>query len=167
MAKPFTWLLGSGLLIYALLMISLQPDKLLLPVWSFWLGWLALVLSLLLLIYSLFLNLPFRRTYLTAGVGDELVRTGLYALVRHPGVHWFTVFLFSLLLVTRSSLFIIAAPIFIILDIALVTVQDRIIFGGMFPDYASYRKTTPMLLPNRQSVKACLNSLKRIEVKAD
>jgi len=167
LAKPFTWLLGSGLLIYALVMISLQPAKLLLPVWSFWFGWFALALSWLLLIYSLFLNLPFRRTYLTAGVGDELVRTGLYALVRHPGVHWFTVFLFSLVLVTRSSLFIIAAPIFIIIDIALVIVQDKIIFDGMFPGYASYRQTTPMLLPNRQSIKACLGSLRKLELKAD
>lgn len=163
LAKPFIWLLGSALLIYALVMISLQPDKLLLPVWSVWVGWFALTLSLPLLIYSLFLNLPFRRTYLTAGVGDKLVRTGLYALVRHPGVHWFTVFIFSLVLVTKSSLLIIAAPVFIILDIVLVIVQDRIIFGRMFPDYDKYRQETPMLLPNRQSIKACFSSFRKLK----
>lgn len=72
--KPVTWILGSGLLVYALAMVWLGSDKLLLPVWSIWLGWSLLTISLLLLIYSLFINLPFRKTYLATGVGDRLIR---------------------------------------------------------------------------------------------
>jgi protein-S-isoprenylcysteine O-methyltransferase Ste14 len=160
-AKPFTWILGSGLMGYALTMACLWSDKLLLPVWLTWLGWALLAISLSLLIYSLFINLPFRKTYIAIGVGDKLIRTGLYALVRHPGVLWFIPLLLSLVLVSKSSLLLMAAPIFISLDIVLVVVQDRFFFGRMFDGYDSYRRETPMLVPNRRSVNAFVNSLKQ------
>ncbi len=160
-AKPVTWILGSGLLVYVLAIVCLQADKLPLPVWSTWLGWALLSISLFLLIYSLFINLPFRKTYIATGAGDKLIRSGLYALVRHPGVLWFILVLLSLILVSRSSLLLTAAPIFILLDILLVVAQDRFFFGRMFADYDSYRQETPMLMPNRQSINACINSLKQ------
>ncbi len=61
LAKPVTWVLGSGLLVYSVVMASLQSDRLPLPTWSTWLGWLLLSVSLLILGYSLFGNLPFRK----------------------------------------------------------------------------------------------------------
>jgi len=158
-AKPVTWALGSGLLIYSLVMICLAPDKLLLPSWLTWLGWAGLGVSLPLLVHSLFINLPFRRTYVATGVGDKLITTGVYALVRHPGVLWFSLFILSLIPVSRSSLLLVAAPVFILLDILLVVIQDKFVFGRMFDGYDSYRQETPMLLPNRRSVNAFLHSL--------
>ncbi len=159
--KPFTWILGSGLLVYALTMLCLHSAKLPLPTWAIWLGWILLSVSFLMLIYSLFINLPFRKTYIATGVGDKLITTGLYALVRHPGVHWFILVLLSLILVSRSSLLLIAAPIFIFLDIALVTLQDKFFFGRMFEGYEGYRKKTPMLVPNRKSINAFTDLLKQ------
>jgi len=67
----------------------------------------------------------------------------------------------SLILVSKSSLLLIAAPIFILLDIVLVIVQDKFFFGRMFDGYGSYRQETPMLVPNRQSINAFINSLKQ------
>jgi protein-S-isoprenylcysteine O-methyltransferase Ste14 len=160
-AKPFTWVLGVGLLAYSLTIICLAPDKLPLPRWSTWLGWVLLSVSLFLLIYSLFVNLPFRRTYITTGVGDKLITTGLYALVRHPWVHCFTLLLLSLVLVSRSSLLLIAAPVWILLDILLAVAQDKFFFGRMFDGYNRYRQETPMLVPNRRSINAFINSLKQ------
>ena len=160
-AKPFTWILGSGLLVYSLTMICFAPGKLLLPAWSTWLGWGLLSVSLFLLIYSLFINLPFRKTYVTTGVGSKLVTTGLYAIVRHPGVHWFILFMLSLILVSKSSLLLIASPVFILLDIVLVIVQDKFLFGRMFDGYDCYQQETPMLVPNRRSINTFINSLKR------
>jgi len=160
-AKPLTWILGSSLLAYALVMACLRSDKLPLPIWPTWLGWALLTISFLLLIYSLFINLPFRRTYIAAGAGDRLITTGLYALVRHPGVLWFTPLMLSLILVSRSSLLLIAAPIFISLDIVLVIVQDKFFFVRMFHGYDSYQRKTPMLVPNRQSINAFINSLRQ------
>jgi protein-S-isoprenylcysteine O-methyltransferase Ste14 len=159
-AKPVTWILGSGLLGYSFVMMSLAPDKLLLPLWSTWLGGGLLLLSAFLLIYSLFINLPFRKTYITTGVGDKLVMTGLYALVRHPWVYCFILILLSLVLVSKSSLLLIASPIFILLNILLVVIQDKFFFGRMFAGYDQYRKETPMLLPNRKSISTCIRTIK-------
>jgi len=158
-AKPCTWILGSGLLVYSLIMLCLRSDKLLLPGWSTWLGWALLSTSLLLLIYSLFINLPFRKTYVATGVGDKLITTRLYALVRHPGVHWFIVLMLSLVLVSGSKLLLIASPIWILLDILLVVIQDKFFLGRMFKEYDSYRQETPMLLPNKKSVSACMRTI--------
>jgi len=163
--KPVTWFLGCGLLTYALIMTCLQPGRLSLPVWSTWLGWALLSISILMLIYSLFINLPFRKTYVTTA-NSKLITTGMYALVRHPGVHWFILFLFSLILISRSSLLLIAAPVFILLDIVLVVVQEKLILSRMFTGYRSYRRRTPMLVPNRRSIRTFFNSLKQFEPKS-
>jgi len=159
-AKPFTWILGSGLLVYALMMACLQSDKLPLPMWTTWLGWALLSISLPVLIYSLFINLPFRKTYVAIGVGDKLITTGLYALVRHPWIHCSVLLLLSLILVSKSSLLLIASPIWILLNILLVVIQDTFIFSRMFAGYDQYRKETPMLLPNRKSISACIRTIK-------
>ncbi|RLC62709.1 MAG: hypothetical protein DRI01_06440 [Chloroflexi bacterium] len=151
-AKPCVWIVGGGLLIYSLVMLCLQSSDLPLPIWTTWLGWGLLTIALSLLVYSLFLNLPFRKTYITTGVSDKLVTTGLYALVRHPGVIWFVLLMLSLILVSKSSLILIAAPIFILLDIVLVIVQDKILFIRMFDGYKQYQRETPMLMPNRRSI---------------
>ena len=165
LAKPVTWILGSGLLAYSLVMVCLAPDKLPLPIWSTWLGWLLLLISLLLLIYSLFINLPFRKTYVATGVGDKLIKIGLYALVRHPWVHCFILVMLSLILISRSSLLLIASPIWILLDILLVVIQDKFFLGRMFQGYSIYRQETPMLLPNRRSVATFINHLRHTKAK--
>ena len=164
-AKPATWLVGGGLLVYSLIMIALAPNKLPLPAWSTGIGWGLLIISISLLVYSLFINLPFRKTYLATGVGDKLVVTGLYALVRHPGVHWFIITMLALVLVTRSQLMLIASPIFIILDIILVVIQDKFFFGRMFQGYYRYRRETPMLLPNRRSINTFKKGLRPARAK--
>lgn len=160
-AKTPAWILGNGLLAYSLGILCLAPDKLPLPAWVIWSGWGFLTISLLLLIYSLFINLPFRKTYVNSGVSDKLITTGGYALVRHPGLHWFTLFVLSLILVSRSSELLVAAPIFVLMDIVLVVIQDKFVFCKMFDGYDSYRQETPMLLPNRQSLNAFIHSLKQ------
>ncbi|MEE8413071.1 MAG: methyltransferase [Dehalococcoidales bacterium] len=162
-AKPVVWILGSGMLVYALVMLMLQPAKLSLPAWMPLTGWLLLSVSLILLIYSLFISLPFRKTYVASGVSDRLITKGMYSLVRHPGVIWLSLVLLSLILVSSSSLLLAAAPLFIFLDIILVTIQDKVFFSRMFDGYQDYRLETPMVLPNRKSFYAFINSLKRLD----
>jgi protein-S-isoprenylcysteine O-methyltransferase Ste14 len=158
--KPLTLLVGNGLVVFSIVMVCLAPDKLALPAWTGWLGWGLLPVALFMLIYSLFINLPLGRTYFASGVGP-LVTRGLYALVRHPWVYGLVLLLVALVLVSKSSLMLIAAPIWVLLDIALVAIQDRFLFGRMFADYDNYRRQTPMLIPNRRSLSAFINSLKR------
>jgi len=164
-AKPVIWALGSSLLAYSVIMACLAPDKLPLPVWSTWLGWALLSISLFLLVYSLFINLPFRKTYIATGVGDRLITSGLYALIRHPWMYWLILLMLSLILVSKSRLMLIASPIWILLDILLVVVQDKFFFGRMFEGYDAYRQETPMLVPNRKSVNAFIKGLRQAEAK--
>jgi protein-S-isoprenylcysteine O-methyltransferase Ste14 len=89
----------------------------------------------------------------------------LYALARHPGVTWFTLFILSLILVSKSKLLLIAAPIFILLDIFLVILQDKFFFRRMFADYDKYQRETPMLLPNKKSINVFIRDLRRERAK--
>ena len=64
-------------------------------------------------------------------------------------------------MVSKASLMLIAAPIWLCLDIVLVAIQDRFFLGRMFTEYDDYRRRTPMLIPNRRSLSAFINSLKQ------
>jgi|GEM_PF-36482 len=157
--KPVIWGSGSCLLIYSIVMICLSPEKIGVPSWLTFTGWALLSFSVPMLIYSLFGGLPFHKTYLEKGVGESLVTSGIYSLTRHPGVIWFSIIMLALIPVAQSRLLLIAAPVFIGVDIFLVTIQDRFIFTRMFNGYDSYRKTTPMLIPSRRSMQCFLKSL--------
>jgi len=145
---------------YALVMVATQPDKLPLPAWLSSAVWPLLVISGLLLIYSLFLEIPFRQTYADNGAGDKLVTTGTYALVRHPGVLWLALFLLALVLVSRSRLLLLAAPLWILLDVLYVWIQESFFFGRMFAGYAQYKRETPMLIPTPASIARCWQSFR-------
>jgi protein-S-isoprenylcysteine O-methyltransferase Ste14 len=162
--KPVIWLSGSGLLVYAVLKVCLSPEKISLPLWLGWLGWPLLVISLGLLIYPLFINLPLVRTYIRRGTGDRLVKSGLYALVRHPGVFGLVLVMAALILVSNSRPLLLAAAVWIVVDIALVVIQDRFIFTRMFPGYKEYQQQTPMLVPSRGSIGNFINRLKTVEI---
>ncbi len=158
--KPLVWVVGLGLLTYSIVWTWVSPDKLVLPVWSTWLGWVLLVVSAIILAYSLFVSLPFFRTYVATGVGDRLVTTGFYALVRHPGVLWTLLLAASMVVVSRSRPALVVAPVIVAVDVLVVVIQDRFYLPRMFPGYDAYRRQTPMLLPNRNSLRAFVDSLK-------
>jgi len=159
--KPIVWLLGGGILAYSIFQLCFTTAKFSVPWWLIGLGWVLLILSLCALLYALFINLPFNKTYVKRGVGDKLIKTGFYALVRHPGVPAFSIMMISLLLVSGSQQLVTAVPIYILLDIVLVILQDKFYFPRMFPGYGSYQQETPMLVPNRQSIRAFIQSVRR------
>ena len=92
-------------------------------------------------------------------MGKKLVKTGTYALVRHPGVLWLGLLLSSLVLISRSRLLFIATPVWLLMDVLYVWRQDELFFGRMFPGYEACREETPMLIPTRQSILRCWRSL--------
>ncbi len=159
-AKPVTWVAGGMAFIYAMVMASVSGDKINLPIGFVAVGWLLLAGGMVAVLYSLFINLPFKKTYIEPGIGDELVTGGLYSLVRHPGVYGLVMAMAGAALISRSQLMISAALVWTLTDVAVVTIQDYLFFGRMFPGYAEYRKTTPMLLPNRNTFIRLVNMLK-------
>lgn len=153
-AKPLAWITGCGLITAGTWLAWTSGAKFSLPLWAVVCGWTFFAASMLQLLHSLFINLPFYKTYFKVGVSDELVTDGLYAIVRHPGVYGLAVALFSLVLVSRSFLMLSAAVTWMVIDIIVVTVQDRYFFDCMFPGYAAYRRKTPMLIPTWRSLAA-------------
>lgn len=150
---------SAGILTYALFEVTLFTGRLNLAAPLVLAGWIILPLSFILLIYSLFIELPFSSTYLGEGVQQALFTGGTYALTRHPGLLWFGLFLVALLFVSRSRDLLIAAPVWFFLDMLWVVIQDRFIFVKLFRQYNLYQKETPMLIPNYKSLKRCIATL--------
>ena len=125
------------------------------------LGWAALPFFLFLLVLSLAIELPSAKTYSGQGTSGSLIKTGTYALTRHPGVLWYLLAMFSLAAASRSALLLAAAPVWSALNVILAFIEDQYLFPRMFPGYIQYRKETPMLLPTPKSLTACLKTLKK------
>ncbi|MDD4565557.1 MAG: DUF1295 domain-containing protein [Eubacteriales bacterium] len=120
-------------------------------------GSLALV-SLILLIYTLFFAIPFRETYLTSEAQPEVCDTGIYALSRHPGVLWFMGFYLFFWLAIPNPLLLMGGILFSLLNLFYVLLQDRWIFMKTFPNYNEYQESTPFLFPTYQSCKRCIKT---------
>ena len=157
--KQIIGLVFGSLFSFALLMVCLKAERFPLPHWLSWAGWPLLIISACLLVYSIVLEIPFKQTYALNGVGDKLIKTGTYALTRHPGVLWFGLFLLALVMISRSKLLLIAAPLWFLLDVLWVWIQDRFYFSQMFSDYEQYKRETPMLIPTRESTVRCVKTL--------
>jgi protein-S-isoprenylcysteine O-methyltransferase Ste14 len=117
------------------------------------------VISTFLLIYSLFLELPFNKTYTKGSHSTEVIDTGTYALCRHPGVLWFGMLFFFFYFTTGAELLIPAGILWTLADILHVYLQDKIFFRRMFPSYEDYVKSTPMLIPTSRSIKKCVSTV--------
>ena len=154
------WGAAYGLVAWSLCMVSLQGMRLDIPAWLSVVGWGLLPVALLLLLYSLFFELPFRSTYLRSRPDSHLVTSGTHALVRHPAVLWYGLLLVSLLFVTRSQLLLVALPLWLGLDIVWVVLQERLSLPRTYSYYQRYRISTPMLVPNWHSLRACLATLR-------
>ena len=122
-------------------------------------GLVMTVVFAILLLYSLLIEIPFTMTYLSPGAPSQLVNTGTYALARHPGIIWMAFFLIGMVLASRSVTFVVAALVWLPLDVVHVWLQDRYIFPRQFPAYRAYQQETPMLWPTRASLRRCLQTL--------
>lgn len=156
--KKIFGILGLGLFIYSALMVTITSERVYLPMglravaFLFWVG------SGTLLIYSLFLELPFVKTYGKNQHSKELVDTGTYALCRHPGVLWFGLMFFFFFLTTGAKQLIAAGIIWTSIDVFHVYLQEKLFFPKMFPRYKDYMREVPMLIPTGQSIKKCIDT---------
>ncbi len=141
-------------------MLCLTTERLPLPAPVSLVAWLPAVMFLLLGLFSFFVEIPLRTTYLRKGHGEKLVTTGTYALVRHPAVVWFILFMVSLFLVTGSKGLLIAIPVWGLLDVVHVVVQEKVYLVPVFGQpYRQYQRNVPMLIPNRESFLRCRQTL--------
>lgn len=160
--KTVIWIVGYGLIAYSLNVIIRRGAQFVIPTSIKITGIVFSTIFTILLIYSLLIEIPFKRTYLDKGAGSKLITTGTYALVRHPGVLWFILFLIGLFLATGSRILLIATPVWWFMDILYVVIQDKYYFPKQFGDaYKKYQKEVPLLIPNKVSIKRCLTTFLR------
>lgn len=150
---------GVVLIIYSAVMAAMVSEKVAIPAGLRIAALILWAAASFLLVYSLFLELPFTKTYGGSKYSSELVDTGTYALCRHPGVLWFGLMFFFFFFATGSVLLIPAGIIWTIIDIIHVYIEDRFFFPKMFASYKQYAKSTPMLIPNRDSLRRCIATL--------
>ena len=107
---------------------------------------------LLLTIYALFFTLPSKKTY--SDQNDRPVTdSGVYALCRHPGVIFLSLFYLFLLLSFCKVELLYCFVIWTLQDIVLVFVEDRFIFPKLFNGYEDYKTRVPFLIPTIDSLK--------------
>lgn len=152
---------GSVLIITATIGIVLtQLHKVLLEPFRMGIFGAISFLFFVLLIYTLFFALPFQNTYIdTEQRGQTLQQEGIYALCRHPGVLWFSGFYLFLGLALMLPLLILAAFIFSLLNVLYIVLQDQWTFVNTFEEYEQYKKNTPFLIPNKESIKRCFETI--------
>ena len=105
-----------------------------------------------LLIRTLFFSFPVEASYARPGERRPVCTGGVYALCRHPGVLWFAGL--YLCLWGAAGVPLPAGLTFTALNVALVVFEDSVVFPAVLDGYGEYRRTTPFLLPNGDSVRA-------------
>jgi protein-S-isoprenylcysteine O-methyltransferase Ste14 len=162
--KTVIWVAGYGLFAYALNMIIRKGNSFAMPAPIKTIGIVLSIIFTLLLVYSLLIEIPFKRTYLERGAGSRLVTTGTYALVRHPGVLWLILFLIGVFLATGVKTLLIAVPVWGLMDIIYILVQDRYYFPKQFGEaYGRYQNEVPMLIPTKRSIRQCFKTFYKKE----
>ena len=168
-AKPAAWISGCALIVAGSILCISSGERFSIPLWTILTGWVIFAGSMMQLVHSLFVSLPLYKTYFKVGSSDELITSGLYAIVRHPGVYGLGLALFSLSAATRSKPMLEATLVWMVIDIVVVVIQDRYFFDQMFDGYARYREQTPMLIPNWRSLARYVTNftLKNIDTRRD
>ncbi len=157
--RKVTGVAGVVLIAYSTIAVALVSEKIAIPVSFRIAAGILCAAAAFLLVYSLFLELPFSKTYGGAKYSSELVDTGTYALCRHPGVLWFGLMFLFFFYATGAKLLIPAGIIWTAVDIIHVYIEDKFFFPKMFPGYKNYAKSTPMLIPNKVSIRRCISTL--------
>ena len=158
--ETFSGIIGSGLVVFSFIMVLRTSPRWSLPLYVSIPAGITSAILFLLLIYSLTLEIPFKRTYLHKSAPSKLITTGTYALTRHPGVLWLFLFLLSAFAASGAWFVLLCAVLWTGADIAYVVIQERFIFPAIFGvEYESYISTTPMLVPTKTSLMRCIRTL--------
>jgi protein-S-isoprenylcysteine O-methyltransferase Ste14 len=141
-------------------MVCIDSEKILISRVSQIIGFVFSALFFLVIIYSIFIEIPFKATYIMQNRKNILVKTGTYGLVRHPAVLWYFFFLSGLFFMTGSKTLLFALPVWSAVDVVYILLQERFIFIKMFGDeYRAYQKEVPILIPTRKSIKKFVSTL--------
>jgi protein-S-isoprenylcysteine O-methyltransferase Ste14 len=95
----------------------------------------------LLLLYSVVIEIA-----LFARQPGKLYREGTYSICRHPGFLWFTTINVLASIYFWNFLIFLVCTGFTACNLALIAIEDIVLFPKMFPEYEEYKSRTPFLL---------------------
>ena len=151
--KPVLWFLIIPVFSYAIVMAWIDTTRFDLPHIVSTVAWVPLLFFFGLFIYSLYVEIPLKRTYIDSPQPTKVVTDGTYSLCRHPAALWFGVWVASAVLASRSVTLAVAAPVWIAAYIGCMFWEERLSCLGDFgDDYKRYQETTPMLIPTLTSI---------------
>ena len=157
--KKVLGLASISLAIFSTVMLSIRSPLLPLPHFLSLAAWPVFGVFALLFVYSVYIEIQLSQSRQDSKE-KRLVTTGTYALSRHPTFLWSVLAMGFLVLATRSQYLLIAWPLWSILELVWVWLQDRFFLPATFAEYDQYRQSTPMLVPTGKSLRRCLTSLR-------
>ena len=87
------------------------------------------------------------------------LRDGTYRATRHPAVLGYAAFLLGLALMTRSLRMIVALPLWVAAAVGQSALREEAL-RRQYSWYDDYAKSTPMLIPTKESAKAAYGDLR-------
>ncbi len=160
LSKPFIMLVSIFLFIASLILLIRNSNIFVFPLYVRIAGFTVAAVAAVLFIFTLFIEIPIS-TYTSSHGHVRVIDTGTYALSRHPGVIWMALFLSGILCAAGTRLLLIAGPIWLVGDLVLVVLQDKVVFPKRFGvEYDEYKKSTPMIMPTYASIVRCVHTFK-------
>ncbi len=150
--KPFLWSAIIPVFSYAIVMGWTDTARFELPRPLSTVAWVPLLFFFGLFIYSLYIEIPLKRTYIDSPQPTKVVTDGTYSLCRHPAALWFGVWIASAVMASRSVTLAVATPVWIFTYIGCIFWEEKLSCLGSFgDDYRRYQEVTPMLIPTLTS----------------
>ncbi len=151
--KPILWFLIIPVFSYAIVMAWTDTARFDFPPIVSTLAWVPLLFFFGLFIYSLYVEIPLKRTYIDSPQPTKVVTNGTYSLCRHPAMLWFIVWLVSAVIVSGSVILAVAVPIWTVAYVGSLLWEEKLCLIGDFgDDYKRYQEATPMLIPSYASI---------------
>ena len=159
--KPFLWIGTIPVFLYAFILGWIDTAFFPLDAFVSTLAWIPLVFFFTLFVYSLFIEIPVKQTYVQREQPQRVVAGGTYSLTRHPAFIWFTCWSVSSIFASRSITLAVGVPVWIVAYIVCVLLEEKLTIMGNFGEqYREYQKQTPMLFPTAQSARRFARNLR-------
>ncbi len=152
--KPTLWIGMVPVFAIAVVLALTNTNHFSLPGIVSIIAWIVFPLFVFLFFYSLFVEIPLRRTYIDPAQPVRVVTGGTYSLCRHPAFLWFTGWMLAAVFISRSTTLAITTPVWILAYIGCLFLEEKVCCLETFADeYRQYQRTTPMLIPSINSIK--------------
>lgn len=159
--KPILWFAVIPVSLYATVMAWADTARFHLYHIISTVAWIPLLVFFGLFIYSLYVEIPLKKTYIDSPQPVVVITGGTYSLCRHPAALWFVGWIASAVIASRSITLAVAGPVWFAAYIGYLFWEEKLSCLGSFgDDYKRYKKVTPMLIPTLTSISHFWNEVR-------